>query len=80
MARTVGAEIETTRLIGIGVDPTIAVAAADPMPLTAVPLFNPQGGYATYVLPAAFVLLLQQMLLIGVGLLGYLFGQQCRRN
>ena len=40
------------------------------MPLTAVPLFNPQGGYATYVLPAAFVLILQQTLLIGVGLLG----------
>ncbi|MFX6838628.1 hypothetical protein ABTH46_20030, partial [Acinetobacter baumannii] len=35
-------------------------------------LFNPQGGYATYVLPAAFVLLLQQTLLIGTGLLGTL--------
>lgn len=72
VARTVGAEIETERLIGIGVDPAIAVAAPDPMPLTAVPLFNPEGGYATYVLPAAFVLLLQQMLLMGVGLLGTL--------
>ena len=40
------------------------------MPLTAVPLFNPQGGYATYLLPAAFVLILQQLLLIGTGLLG----------
>ncbi len=69
VARTVGAEIETRRLIGIGVDPAIAVAAPDPMPLTAVPLFNPEGGYATYVLPAAFVLLLQQMLLMGVALL-----------
>ena len=69
VARTVGAEIETTRLIGIGVDPAIAAAAPDPMPLTAVPLFNPEGGYATYVLPAAFVLLLQQMLLMGVALL-----------
>jgi ABC-2 type transport system permease protein len=74
VARTVGAEIETARLIAIGVDPAIAVAAPDPMPLTAQPLFNPEGGYATYVLPAAFVLLLQQMLLMGVALLATMAG------
>ena len=60
VAHTVGAEIETARLIDIGVDPAIAVVAPDPMPLTAVPVFNPEAGYATYVLPAAFVLILQQ--------------------
>ncbi|MEJ0078751.1 MAG: ABC transporter permease [Alphaproteobacteria bacterium] len=70
VARTVGAEVETARLISIGVAPAIAAAASDPMPLTAVPLFNPAGGYATYLLPAAFVLILQQTLLMGVGLLG----------
>ena len=69
VAQTVGAEVEAARLVAIGVDPAIAVAASNPMPLTAVPLFNPEGGYATYVLPAAFVLLLQQILLMGVGLL-----------
>jgi ABC-2 type transport system permease protein len=65
VARTFGAEVETARLIAAGIDPAIAAAAADPMPLTSVALFNPQAGYATYVLPAAFVLLLQQTLLIG---------------
>jgi ABC-2 type transport system permease protein len=74
VARTLGAEVETVRLMGIGVDPALAAAASDPMQLTAVPLFNPQGGYATYVLPGAFVLLLQQILLMGVGLLGTLPG------
>ena len=74
VARTLGAEVETARLIGIGVDPVLAAAASDPLQLTAVPLFNPQGGYATYVLPGAFVLLLQQILLMGVGLLGSLPG------
>lgn len=74
VARTFGAQVEATRLVGLGIDPVIASAATDPMPLTAVPLFNPQGGYATYVLPAAFVLILQQTLLIGVGLLGTLPG------
>lgn len=72
VARTVSAEVETARLIANGVDPAQAPAIADPLVLTAVPLFNPQGGYATYVLPAAFILILQQTLLIGVGLLGTL--------
>ncbi|MFS8111670.1 ABC transporter permease [Rhizobium jaguaris] len=70
VARTMGAEVETARLIAAHVDPAIAAAVPDPLPLTAVTLFNPQGGYATYILPAAFVLILQQTLLIGVGLLG----------
>src|SRR5262249_44713315 len=72
VARTLGAEIENARLIAIGVDPPVAAAAADPMPLTPVALFNPHGGYATYVLPAAFILILQQTLLVGIGLLGTL--------
>lgn len=74
VARALGAEVETAQLIEKRVDPNIAAAAADPMPLTAVPLFNPQSGYATYVLPAAWVFILQQLLLIGVGLLGTLPG------
>ena len=70
LAKTVGAEVESGRLIAAGVDPSISTSAPDPMPTTAIPLFNPQGGYATYILPAAFVLILQQTLFIGVGLLG----------
>jgi ABC-2 type transport system permease protein len=69
VAKTFGAEVETTRLIAAGIDPAIAVAASGPMPLTTVALFNPQGGYATYILPAAFALILQQTMLMGVGLL-----------
>src|SRR5262249_18752705 len=33
------------------------------------PIFNPVGGYASYIVPAAFVLILQQMLLIGASML-----------
>ena len=75
VSRTLGTNFEITRLVGLGVDPPVAAAATDPMPFIAVPLFNPQGGYATYILPAAFVLILQQTLLIGVGLLGTLPGR-----
>jgi len=48
--------------------------------LTAVPLFNPEGGYATYVLPGAFILILHQILLIAVGLLGTLPGADPSEN
>ncbi len=70
VARTLGAEVEVARLAALGIDLPLASAAADPMRLTTIALFNPQGGYASYVLPAAFVLILQQTLLMGVGLLG----------
>jgi ABC-2 type transport system permease protein len=80
VAQALGSEIEAARLIGVGVDPRIASAAAAPLRLTTVPLFNPQGGYATYVLPAAFILILQQTLLIGVGLLGTIGERSAREN
>ena len=80
VAATLGARVEAARLVGAGVDPALAGAAVDPMPLTAVPLFNPEGGYASYVLPAAFVLILQQILLIGVGLLETLPGGEALRG
>jgi ABC-2 type transport system permease protein len=42
----------------------------DPVVLLARPLFNPAEGYASYVVPAVLVLILQQTLLIGIGLVG----------
>ena len=80
IARTFGTEVEAARLVVTGTDPVVAVAAVDPMPFTGVALFNPQGGYATYILPAAFVLLVQQTLLIGVGLLGTIPGPDIPRR
>ena len=40
-----------------------------PVRLATWPLFNPLGGYATFVVPAVFILVLQQTLLIGMGTL-----------
>ena len=46
-----------------------ALASSSPADVLLQPIFNPVGGYASYVVPAAFVLILQQMLLIGASLL-----------
>jgi ABC-2 type transport system permease protein len=44
-------------------------ALVSPASVLPVPLFNPTGGYASYIVPAAFVLILQQTLLMGSAML-----------
>ncbi len=58
---------------GARVDGSLAHAAlveSSPVELLTEPLFNPTGGYASYVVPAAFILILQQTLLMGAASLG----------
>jgi ABC-2 type transport system permease protein len=45
------------------------LASLSPADVLLQPLFNPVGGYASYVVPAAFLLILQQTLLIGSAML-----------
>jgi ABC-2 type transport system permease protein len=47
-----------------------ALTRASPVELVSEPLFNPTGGYASYVVPAAFILILQQTLFLGVATVG----------
>ncbi len=47
-----------------------ALARNSPVEVLNQPLFNPTGGYASYIVPAAFMLILQQTLLMGVATLG----------
>jgi ABC-2 type transport system permease protein len=46
-----------------------SLAATSPADVLLQPIFNPVGGYASYVVPAAFVLILQQTLLLGASML-----------
>ena len=46
-----------------------ALAATSPADILLQPIFNPVGGYASYIVPAAFVLILQQILLMGSSML-----------
>jgi ABC-2 type transport system permease protein len=47
-----------------------ALARNSPIEILNQPLFNPTGGYASYVVPAAFILILQQTLLMGTATIG----------
>src|SRR5215471_7979721 len=47
-----------------GAQARLASTAFSPAELLSEPLYNPTGGYASYVVPAAFVLIIQQTLLM----------------
>jgi ABC-2 type transport system permease protein len=46
-----------------------ALASTSPADILLQPIFNPVGGYASYVVPAAFILIIQQTLLMGSAML-----------
>ena len=47
-----------------------AKEAYTPYSLNIINLFNPQNSYTQYVIPAVFIIILQQTMLIGLGILG----------
>lgn len=42
----------------------------EPIPYESVTLFNPQNGFASFLVPAILILVLQQTLILGIGMLG----------
>ena len=44
------------------------VIAARPLACDEVPIFNPSGGYGSFVLPGVLILILQQTLILGIGM------------
>jgi len=64
---------------GTGALARLALAARSPIELVLEPLYNPTGGYASYVVPAAFMLIIQQTLLMGAATLaGFAFQRRER--
>lgn len=66
---TMSAGIEIRRLQASGYGEASAYERRDPLPLTVYPLYNETGGYGDYVVPAVLILILQQTLLVGIGVL-----------
>jgi ABC-2 type transport system permease protein len=61
-----GTEIQTK--LGGHVTSREEEIAAKPLDFDDVPIFNPAGGYGSFVLPAVLMLILQQTLVLGIGL------------
>jgi ABC-2 type transport system permease protein len=67
---TLAAEVKIVRKLTTGQAFATAKKQHTAVSLTLRPVFNPAKGYMNYVVPAVFILILHQTLLVGIGLLG----------
>lgn len=65
-----GAMVEFQRLIAKGANIPQAQAATQPVIYQSHNLFNPYLGYGSFVMPAILMLIIQQTMLIGIGMIG----------
>lgn len=69
-AQTLGAGVEIRNLLNKGKTMEQAFEQRDPLGIKVTNLYNPYGGYATFVVPGILIVIIQQTLLIGIGILG----------
>jgi len=74
---TLSAGIEIKRMLAEGKSLEQAFEQQDPLKVDVKNLYNPSAGYGSFVLPGIVILILQQTLLIGIGMMG---GTQRERN
>lgn len=65
-----GAMVEFQRLIAKGANIPQAQAITQPVIYQAHNIFNPYLGYGTFVMPAIIMVIIQQTMLIGIGMIG----------
>ena len=66
----VGGEVEFVRLLSAGATIPQAQATINPVAYGVTNLFNPYGGYGSFVMPAIIIIIIQQTLLVGIGMIG----------
>jgi ABC-type multidrug transport system, permease component len=67
---TFGAGVEIKRLLAEGKSMAQAMDMQDPLKVNVYNLYNSSGGYASFIMPGMIVIIMQQLLLIGIGMLG----------
>ena len=68
-SQTMGAGIEIKNLLQKGKTLKQANDAREPLNVNVYSLYNPSGGYASFVVPGILIIVIQQTLLIGIGIL-----------
>lgn len=72
-----GADIQAESLSRLGVS---SIGGADPMPVESVQLGNLQGGFDSFVMPGVLILILQQCIVLAVGMMGGARYERARRG
>ena len=68
--QTLATEIKLLRMTMSGQPLPLAKEQYSAVKLNILPIFNPTMGYVNYVIPAVFILILHQTLIMGAGILG----------
>lgn len=68
-AATLSAQIEVKKEMKKGASKKLAISRVNPVNYIEMPLYNPSGGYESYIYPLVLVLILQQTMLVAAGLL-----------
>ncbi|MCD7971089.1 MAG: ABC transporter permease [Candidatus Azobacteroides sp.] len=76
ISKEIGAEIMYENLVSGGMDDAQARATVNPLPYVGVPLFNSGGGFASFLLPAVFILILYQTLMLGINMLAGVYWEE----
>ncbi len=67
---TLSAGIEIKRLMASGLTMEMAKMQREPLSIRTFTLYNPAGSYGSYVMPGLIPVILQQTLLVGIGMIG----------
>jgi ABC-2 type transport system permease protein len=76
---TLSAGVEIKRLLATGKSEEQALLQRDPVPAKFYTLYNPSGAYGSYLMPGLILIILQQTLLLGIGIIGGA-GKERRNN
>jgi len=70
VSKEYGMGISEHNLAAAGLSDKEIETIAAPLPYEGIPLFNSSNGFASFLLPAVFILILYQTLMLGIGMLG----------
>jgi ABC-2 type transport system permease protein len=68
-SQVMSGSIEINNLLQKGKTLQQAIDAREPLNINVYNLYNPNGGYATFIVPGILIIVIQQTLLIGIGIL-----------
>lgn len=78
VSKEFGAEIQYQNLVNSGMTEQQAAATVRPVPYEAVSLFNGGGGFSSFLLPAVFILILYQTMMLGINILAGVYWEENR--
>lgn len=67
--QALGNQIQLQRLNANGITGETATISANPIPYYGVPLYNEGAGFASFLMPAILIIIIQQTLFLGIGMI-----------